>query len=266
MDKMYDGPASGALTRDAFEAELYAIGARQYHDLHPFHRLLHGGKLPHGVVQAWALNRFYYQVSIPKKELTLMSRMDDPTLRRAWLQRVLDHDGLDPDGRADESRVGGIERWLRLTDGLGLDRAYVTSLRGVLPATRYAVDTYVNFVRDRPLLEGIASSLTELFAPGIHTQRIAGFEQNYAFANDATLSYFRQRLNEAPRDVQFGLPYVLEHAVTQAQQQACLAALRHKTELLWAQLDALHHAYVTPGLIPPGAFVPEGVEATVFSR
>lgn len=263
---MYDGAATHTLSRDAFEAALYAIGARQYHDLHPFHRKLHGGELPHGTVQAWALNRFYYQVSIPRKDLTLMSRMEDPALRRAWLQRVLDHDGLGQDGAPDESRVGGIERWLRLTDGLGLDRDYVRSLAGVLPATRYAVDAYVNFVRDHSVLEGIASSLTELFAPGIHTQRIAGFAQNYAFANDATLSYFRQRLQEAPRDVQFGLAYVLEHAVTEAQQQACLAALRHKTELLWAQLDALHHAYVTPGLIPPGAFVPEGVEATVFCR
>ena len=263
---MYDGPRTGALSREAFEAALYAIGARQYHDLHPFHQALHGGKLPHGVVQAWALNRFYYQVSIPRKDLSLMARMEDPALRRAWLQRVLDHDGLTEDGQPDEGKVGGIERWLRLTDGLGLDRAAVTSLRGILPATRYAMDAYVNFVRERPVLEGIASSLTELFAPAIHQERIAGFARNYAFANDSTLSYFRRRLHEAPRDVQFGLAYVLDHALTEDAQTACLAALRHKTELLWAQLDALHHAYVSPGLIPPGAFVPAGMAATVFTR
>jgi len=263
---MYDGPHTGALSRDAFEAALYAIGARQYHDLHPFHQALHGGKLPHGAVQAWALNRFYYQVSIPRKDLTLMSRMEDASLRRAWLQRVRDHDGLDQDGQPEEGRVGGIERWLRLTDGLGLDRDYVVSLRGILPATRYAVDAYVNFVRDRPVLEGIASSLTELFAPAIHQARIAGFVQNYAFANDSTLSYFRRRVDEAPRDVKFGLTYVLDQAMTEADQRACLAALRFKTELLWAQLDALHHAYVSPGLIPPGVFVPEGMAPTDFTR
>jgi len=256
-DEIFNSPMS----RAEFEAALYAIGERQYHDLHPFHQLLHGGKLERGQVQAWALNRFYYQVSIPRKDLTIMARMDDPAMRRAWLQRVLDHDG-----QVEEGKVGGIERWLRLTDGLGLDRGYVMSLRGILPATRYAVDAYVDFVRDHSLLEAVASSLTELFAPAIHRERIAGFEQNYDFANDTTLSYFRKRLFEAPRDVQFGLNYVLEHAVTAEQQQASLAALRFKTELLWAQLDALHHAYVAPALIPPGAFVPEGMMPTVYSR
>lgn len=254
------------LSREDLERALYAIGERQYHDLHPFHKLLHGGKLNPGQVQAWALNRFYYQVSIPRKDLTLMARVDDPALRRIWLQRVLDHDGLGSAGEVDEGKVGGIERWLRLTDGLGLDRDYVRSLQGILPATRFAVDAYVRFVGERSLLEAVASSLTELFAPAIHRERIAGFEQNYAFANDATLSYFRKRLDEAPRDVSFGLAYVLDNARTPEQQQQALAALRFKTELLWAQLDALHHAYVTPGLIPPGAFVPDGTDATVYTR
>ncbi len=249
-----------------FERALYAVGERQYHDLHPFHKLLHGGKLDHGQVQAWALNRFYYQISIPRKDLTLMSRMADPALRRAWLQRVLDHDGLGEDGKVEEGRVGGIERWLRLTDGLGLDRDYVVSLNGILPATRYAVDAYVNFVRDHSVYEGVASSLTELFAPAIHRERIAGFEQYYAFANDATLSYFRKRLDEAPRDVTFGLRYVLDNATTPTLQQAAIAALRFKAELLWAQLDALHHAYVAPGMIPPGAFVPPGRAPTECLR
>lgn len=254
------------MSRDEFEQALYAIGERQYHDLHPFHQLLHGGRLGHGQVQAWALNRFYYQVSIPRKDLTILARMDDPALRRVWLQRVLDHDGLGPDGTVDEGKVGGIDRWLRLTDGLGLDRDYVRSLAGILPATRFAVDAYVHFVGSRTLLEAVASSLTELFAPGIHRERIAGFERNYAFANNATLSYFRTRLDEAPRDVRFGLAFVLDHAVTREQQDQALAALRFKTELLWAQLDALHHAYVSPGLIPPGAFVPEGMAPTEYRR
>ncbi|NYZ12745.1 pyrroloquinoline-quinone synthase PqqC [Azospirillum sp. RWY-5-1] len=257
---------STLLSREEFTAALNAIGERQYHDLHPFHKLLHGGELGKGQIQAWALNRFYYQVSIPRKDLTIMARMDDPALRRVWMQRVLDHDGLRQDGQPDESKVGGIERWLRLTDGLGLDRDYVRSLEGILPATRYAVDAYVHFVRDHSLLEAVASSLTELFAPAIHRERIAGFERYYAFANDSTLSYFRKRLDEAPRDVDFGLTYVLENARTGEQQQACIRALRFKTELLWAQLDALHHAYVTPGLIPPGAFVPDDRTPTRYSR
>ncbi len=259
------------MSRAAFEAALHAIGERQYHDLHPFHKLLHGGALSKGQIQAWALNRFYYQVSIPRKDLTIMARMDDPTLRRAWMQRVLDHDGPAADetvgdDHAGNGRVGGIERWLRLTDGLGLDRGYVRSLDGILPATRFAVDAYVQFVRDHSLLEAVASSLTELFAPAIHRERIAGFERNYAFASDSTLSYFRGRLDEAPRDVAFGLGYVLDHAQTAEQQQQCLRALRFKTELLWAQLDALHHAYVTPALIPPGAFVPDDMTPTRYTR
>lgn len=254
------------MSREELERALHAIGARQYHDLHPFHALLHGGKLTKGQVQAWALNRFYYQVSIPRKDLTLMARITDPALRREWLHRVLEHDGPGAGGASDETGIGGIERWLRLTDGLGLDRDYVTSLRGVLPATRFAVDAYVAFVGTRSTLEAIASSLTELFAPAIHQQRIHGFEAYYAFANDATLSYFRKRLDQAPRDVAFGLAYVLDNAGTPEQQQQALDALRFKTEVLWAQLDALHHAYVAPGHIPPGAFVPEGLQPTGYAR
>lgn len=248
-----------ARSRQEFEAELRDIGRRQYHDLHPFHRLLHGGELDQGQVQAWALNRFYYQISIPRKDLTLMANMHDAELRATWRQRVLDHDG-------GEGGVGGIERWLKLTDGLGLERDYVKSLRGLLPATRFAVDAYVNFVATHPTLDAIASSLTELFASEIHRRRIEGFERYYDFANDDTLSYFRQRLKEAPRDVDFGLNYVLDHANTRERQDLCLRALTFKTELLWAQLDALHHAYVVPGLIPPGAFVPSERAATDYSR
>ncbi len=249
-----------ARSQDEFESSLRDIGKRQYHDLHPFHRLLHGGELNLGQVQAWALNRYYYQINIPRKDLTLMAKMQDPELRATWRQRVLDHDG------GGEGGTGGIERWLKLTDGLGLERDYVKSMRGLLPATRFAVDAYTQFVATHPTLDAIASSLTELFAEEIHRRRIEGFERYYAFANDDTLSYFRHRLSQASRDVDFGLSYVLEHARTRDEQERCLRALTFKTELLWAQLDALHHAYVNPSLIPPGAFVPDGFAPAEYQR
>ena len=242
---------SEAVGAEALEQRLRAIGAERYHDRHPFHKLLHGGGLDQGQVQAWVVNRYYYQSRIPMKDAALMSRVSDPELRREWRSRIVDHDGSAPGD-------GGIARWLVLAEGVGLDRDYVMSTEGVLPGTRFAVDAYVAFVRERSLLEAVASSLTELFAPDIHRQRIAGFLEHYDFANDATLSYFRKRLDEAPRDVDFGLAYVKRRALTAEQQEAVVQALYFKTDLLWAQLDALHFAYVEPGLIPPGAFVPEG--------
>jgi pyrroloquinoline-quinone synthase len=233
-----------------FERRLRQIGEDRYHSKHPFHRLLHEGKLNKGQVQAWVLNRFYYQRSIPLKDAGLMSRAEDPAFRREWINRIIDHDGT-------TAGEGGIERWLMLAEGVGLDRGYVESLSGLLPATRFAVDAYVRFVRERSLLEAVASSLTELFAPDLHKTRIAALLENYEFANDQTLAYFRKRLDQAPRDVKFGLNYVMSEARTRDQQEAALAALRFKTDVLWAQLDALYSAYVTPGFIPPGAFVPD---------
>jgi pyrroloquinoline-quinone synthase len=233
-----------------FERRLRQIGVERYHDKHPFHRLLHEGKLNHGQVQAWVLNRFYYQSRIPLKDAGLLSRAEDPAFRREWVRRILDHDGGD-------GREGGIERWLVLAESVGLDRARVEALDGVLPATRFAVDAYVRFVRDNSLIEAVASSLTELFAPDLHRNRIAALIENYDFASDRALAYFRTRLSEAPRDVEFGLAYVLREARTRAQQEASLKALTFKTEVLWAQLDALYYAYVEPGFIPPRAFVPE---------
>jgi pyrroloquinoline-quinone synthase len=164
-----------ALTADELEAELRRIGAERYHDKHPFHRLLHGGALSVGQVQAWALNRYCYQAAIPRKDAALISRLHDRALRRLWIGRIRDHDG---DGDADP---GGIERWLVLTDGLGLDRDYVTSMAGALPAVRLAVEAYVRFVAERSQLEAIASSLTELFAPSIHRERISGMLAHYDF-------------------------------------------------------------------------------------
>ena len=240
------------LSREEFEERIRAIGAERYHSRHPFHKLLHGGRCTHGQVQAWVLNRYCYQSHIPLKDATILSRMEDLALRREWRKRIEDHDGR-------EGNEGGIERWLVLAEGVGLDRAYLVSGAGMLPATRFAVEAYVHFVRERSLLEAIASSLTELFAPKIHQERIAGLLEHYDFANERTIAYFKRRLTEAPDDVKFGLDYVLREARTREQQEQVLAAVRFKTDVLWAQLDALYHAYVTPGHIPPGAFVPEGM-------
>jgi pyrroloquinoline-quinone synthase len=240
---------SARLAPDQLEAAIRAVGAERYHDKHPFHRLLHGGELDKGQVQAWALNRYCYQAAVPRKDAALISRVHDRELRRAWLRRIQDHDG-------DGTEAGGIERWLVLTDALGLDRTYVVSMQGALPATRFAVEAYVNFVREHSLLEAVASSLTELFAPAIHRQRIAGMLESYDFIGERAMQYFSRRLDQANRDADFALDYVKRHATTAAMQLASVEAVRFKCNVLWAQLDALHHAYVTPGLIPPGAFRP----------
>jgi pyrroloquinoline-quinone synthase len=237
------------LSPDGLEAALRAIGAERYHNLHPFHRLLHGGALTRGQVQAWALNRYYYQSRIPAKDASLIARLPTADLRRAWRSRLDDHDGSAPG-------EGGVARWLRLAEGVGLDAEYVKSTEGLLPGTRFAVDAYVHFVQERPILEGIASSLTELFSPNIIAERVSGMLAHYDFITPETLAYFTPRLTQAPRDSDFALAYVREHARTREQQEAVLAALRFKCGVLWSQLDALHFAYVAPGVIPPGAFVP----------
>ena len=239
------------LSTDELEAKLRDIGARRYHSLHPFHRLLHGGACSKGQVQAWALNRYYYQAMIPVKDASLIARCDDAAVRREWRSRLVDHDGA-------HEGDGGIARWLKLTDGLGLDRDYVTSLRGLLPGTRFAVEAYVRFVREKTLLEAIASSLTEMFSPVIIGERMAGMLANYPFVTRETLAYFDKRPPQAQRDAAFALDYVKQHAKTPEQQQAVLAALEFKCGVLWSMLDALSYAYVSPGHVPPGAFIPSG--------
>ncbi len=201
-------------------------------------------------MQAWALNRYYYQSQIPAKDASLIARLPTPELRRAWRSRLVDHDGT-------KEGEGGIARWLKLAEGVGLDRDYVISTRGILPTTRFAVDAYVQFVRERSILEGIASSLTEMFSPTIISERVSGMLRHYDFITEETLAYFTPRLTQAPRDVEFALAYVKAHADTPEKQEAVLAALRFKCDVLWAQLDGLYFAYVEPGFIPPGAFVPE---------
>lgn len=233
---------------DELEAALRGIGAERYHNLHHFHRRLHDGGCSQDQVRAWALNRYYYQSMIPIKDATVLSRMEDPALRREWRERIIDHDG-----RKDGD--GGIAKWLKLTGSLGFSRDYVTSTQGLLPATRFAVEAYVNFCAKRTLLEAIASSLTELFSPQIIGERVAGMLAHYRFVSPETLAYFTARPVQARRDSDFALDYVKQHAKTPADQRAVLAALTFKCDVLWAQLDALWGAYVE-GNIPPGAWRP----------
>lgn len=185
-----------------------------------------------------------------KADAALISKIHDRELRRVWAQRIIDHDGR-------EQEEGGIERWLVLTDGLGLPRDYVISREGALPATVFAVEAYVRFVAEQPPVVAVSSCLTELFAPAIHKERIVGMLENYDFIEDRVLAYFRRRLDQAPRDADFALDYVKRHALTIAEQQGVIDALLFKCNVLWAQLDALYAAYVAPGMVPPGAFRPE---------
>jgi pyrroloquinoline-quinone synthase len=230
-----------------FEAAFRAIGTARYHNLHPFHKLLHAGKLDRRQVQAWALNRYIYQSRIPIKDAIIVSRLPTPELRATWRVRIEDHDGTD-------GSDGGIARWLRLTDGLGLAREDVVSERLALPGTIFAADAYVHFTRDRTVLEAVASSLTEMFAPTIIAERVQGMLAGYDFISKETLAYFGQRMTQAPRDADFALRYCTAHARTREEQDLCLRALEFKCSVLWSMLDVLYYAYVSPGHVPPGAF------------
>ena len=203
-----------------------------------------------GAGQAGPSGGHYRAGSDPLEDAGLIARAEDSALRRAWRERLIDHDG-------SAEGEGGIERWLRLTGALGLDRDYVTSLKGLLPGTRYAVDAYVHFVREKTLLEAVASCLTELFSPAIIGERIAGMLAGYDFVTKDALAYFDKRPPQASRDADYALDYVKRNAKTRAEQDLVIGALAFKCDVLWAMLDALMHAYVTPGHIPPGAFVPE---------
>lgn len=246
---MTPAPASEQLmTPEELEAALRDIGATRYHNLHRFHRRLHDGKCSLDEVRAWALNRYFYQSMIPIKDAVVLTRFTDPALRREWRKRIEDHDG-------HEDGVGGIEKWLRLTDSLGLSRDDVTSTKGILPATRFAVEAYVHFCRDRTPLEAVASSLTELFSPDIIGERVSGMLAHYSFVSNVTLAYFTARPAQASRDSDFALQYSKDHARTPAEQRAVLAALEFKCNVLWLQLDGLWTAYVD-GAAPPGVWLP----------
>jgi pyrroloquinoline-quinone synthase len=234
------------LSFDEFRAALRSVGEERYHHKHPFHLLMHEGKLSRGQLQSWALNRYYYQSIIPIKDSIILSRGTDPAFRRAWRKRVVDHDG-------DSASEGGIKRWLKLAEATGLNSEQVQSGTGILPATRFAVNEYLNIVRSRSLLEAVASSLTELFSRDLISLRMEKLRQHYPWLSGG-LDYFQARLTQAPEDAKFATEYVYEHAKSRAQQELAIQALRDKCDILWAQLDALYFAYVQPAWPPPGAF------------
>ena len=223
---------------DEFVARLRAQGTR-YHDQHPFHRRMDAGELTRAELQRWVANRFYYQKCIPLKDAAILSNCPEVEVRRQWIQRIVDHDGT-------AAGSGGTESWLRLGEALGVTRDELVSEHGVLPGVRYAVDAYVNFARRKPWIEAVASSLTELFGPTAIRVRLDALERHYAWIDPAGLEYFRTRLVKAPRDAQYALDLTVERCRTREQQDAAVAALRFKTEMLWAQLDAIERGETQP--------------------
>lgn len=241
-------PAADLLSPAELHARLQSVGDRFYHHKHPFHLLMHEGKLTRGQLQAWALNRYSYQSSIPIKDAAILARTADPAFRLAWRKRIIDHDG-------DGTRPGGIEKWLRLVEATGLSREQAIRGDEILPATRYAVGAYVNLVSSRTHLEAVASSLTELFSKDLITLRVDRLREHYPWLSSG-LDYFQGRMTQAPEDANFALAWVVKHACNREEQELALAALRAKCDILWAMLDALYFSYVEPGWPPPGAFRP----------
>jgi pyrroloquinoline-quinone synthase len=237
-------PDSAAITKPAwgiaaFEAQLRERG-RAYHIHHPFNLMLNGGRASRAQVQGWVANRYYYQIAIPIKDAAVLSNCPDASVRRGWVQRILDHDGFELNGVRD---AGGIEAWLRLAEAVGLTREEVTDLRHVAPGVRFAVDAYVNFARRAPWQEAVCSSLTELFAPEIHKQRLATWPEHYPWIEPEGLHYFRSRVSQARRDVEQGLAITLEHFATRPLQERALEVLQFKLDILWALSDGLVARY-----------------------
>ncbi len=228
-----------AWTREEFEARLRERGAA-YHIHHPFNVMLNTGRATPEQVRGWVANRFCYQVAIPVKDAAILANCPDRDVRRGWVQRILDHDGFELGGVKD---AGGIEAWLRLGEAVGLSRDEVLDQRHVVPALRFAVDAYVNFARRAPWQEAVCSSLTELFAPDIHQQRLATWPQHYPWIEAGGLAYFRNRVSQARRDVEQGLAITLDHFTTLAQQQRALDVLQFKLDILWAMNDAMATRY-----------------------
>jgi pyrroloquinoline-quinone synthase len=220
------------MTADAFANRLREEGARRYHDKHSFNVRMHEGSLRKEDLQRWVRNRFYYQSRIPIKDAIILSKSEDPAFRRMWIHRITDHDG-------EREGEGGIEQWLRLAEGVGLDRKEVASLENVIPAAKFACDAYVTLVRERSLLEAVASSLTETFAPDIMQARIAAWEKHYPWVTEECLAYFRTRVTRARRDGTEAIAWVCERAMTTDLQEKCVDALVTKTQILWAMLDAI---------------------------
>jgi pyrroloquinoline-quinone synthase len=231
-----DSAAQGAWTREEFEQRLRERG-RAYHVHHPFNRMLNDGQATRAQIRGWVANRFYYQINIPLKDAAILANCDERAVRRNWVQRILDHDGYGDD-------PGGIESWLRLAEAVGLERAQVESLQDVLPGVRFAVDAYVNFARRAPWPEAVCSSLTELFAPEIHKQRLANWPQHYPWIDPDGLQYFQSRVSLARRDVEFGLALTLDRFRTRAAQERALDILKFKLDVLWQMSDAMALRYV----------------------
>ncbi|HEY0263950.1 MAG TPA: pyrroloquinoline-quinone synthase PqqC [Granulicella sp.] len=244
-----DTTSEAMLSPKELETRLRAVGAAHYHHQHPFHLRMHEGTLTRGQLQAWTLNRYYYQSRIPIKDSLLLAKSDDPAFRRAWRKRILDHDG-------DKDGYGGVEKWIQLAEASGLKREQVIPCTGILPGVRYAVDAYLALVRDSSLLVAVASSLTELFSRDLISLRMDLLKQHYPYLTPG-LAYFVGRLTQAPEDATFALHYVQTQARNREEQEQVINALEQKCAILWAQLDAIDYAYVTPGNIPPGCFVPD---------
>jgi pyrroloquinoline-quinone synthase len=236
---------SAPVGKEEFVEWLRREGEHRYHDHHRYHALMHEGALTRVQLQQWVLNRYYYQTRIPIKDAIILSKSEDPDFRRMWIRRIRDHDG-------DEPGQGGLELWLRLAEGVGLDREEVASCRSVLPGVRFACDGYVELVRERTLVEAVASSLTEFFAPDLMSRRVLAWEQHYPWVSPDMLAYFRSRVPRARRDSEEAIDFVLRHAGTRAMQERCVAALIRKTEILWHLLDTVYAAYIDPGWGPAG--------------
>jgi pyrroloquinoline-quinone synthase len=236
---------STALAVADFTEWLKREGASRYHDHHRYHELMHAGKLTQPQLQQWVLNRYYYQTRIPIKDAIILSKSDDPAFRRMWIRRINDHDGT-------TEGEGGLAMWLRLAEGVGLDVEEVRSCRSVLIGVVFACDAYVQLVRERSLLEAVASSLTEFFAPDIMSKRIVAWEAHYPWVAPEMLAYFRARVTRARRDSGEALEYVTTHATTLELQHKCVDALIRKTQVLWHLLDTTYAAYVDPAWGPRG--------------
>jgi pyrroloquinoline-quinone synthase len=229
---------------EQFEAKLREKGAA-YHIHHPFNVMLNTGKASREQIRGWVANRFYYQIAIPVKDAAVLSNTPDRAVRRQWIQRILDHDGYEitaPDGTTVRDE-GGIEAWIKLGEATGLTREEIVDLRHVVPGVRFAVDAYINFARQRPWQEAVCSSLTELFAPKIHKERLANWPEHYPWIESAGLQYFRNRVSQARRDVEQGLAVTLNHFNTRDMQERALDILQFKLDVLWTMNDAMATAY-----------------------
>jgi len=235
--------APALLGRQEFTERLRSEGERRYHDHHPYHVMMHEGRLTQLQLQQWVLNRYYYQTRIPIKDAIILSKSEDPAFRRLWIHRIHDHDG-------SQDGEGGLALWLRLAAGVGLDREEVAGCRLVLPGVRFACDSYVELVRQRPLVEAVASSLTEFFAPDLMSRRILAWEKHYPWVSPDVLGYFRTRVTRARDDSQEAIDFVVRQATTYAAQERCVDALIRKTEVLWHLLDCVYAAYVDPAWGP----------------